>query len=135
MTTVTKIVAYLLLLATMVVMLTPMVWLLAASLKGPEDLFSYLFFAPTLSGHNFRQLFTEIPFLRFLMNSLFVTGVTVLVQLIFASMGGFALAKYEFAGKKEIMVLMLATMTIPAQVMMAPMYELIYRFGLVDTYM
>ena len=130
-----KVLLYILLAGTAVVMLTPMVWLLAASLKGPDDLFHYLFFAPTLSWYNFRQLFTEIPFPRFLVNSLFVSGTTVLVQLMFASMGGFALAKYEFRGKRLIMVLMLATMTIPAQVLMAPMYELIYRFGLVDTYM
>ena len=93
-----KVLLYILLAGTAVVMLTPMVWLLAASLKGPDDLFHYLFFAPTLSWYNFRQLFTEIPFPRFLVNSLFVSGTTVLVQLMFASMGGFALAKYEFRG-------------------------------------
>jgi ABC-type glycerol-3-phosphate transport system permease component len=117
-----------------VVMLTPMVWLIAASLKSPDDLFHYLFFAPRFTLHNFRQLFTEIPFLRFLTNSVFVAGTTVLVQLFFSSLAGFALAKYEFRGKKAVMITMLGTMMIPAQVLMAPMYELIYRLGLMDSY-
>jgi ABC-type glycerol-3-phosphate transport system permease component len=115
--------------------LVPLVWLLAASLKGPDDLFHYLFFSPHPSLVNFRQLFGEIPFFRFLMNSFFISGMTVLVQLFFSSLGGFALAKYEFPGKRAIMVLMLATMMIPGQVLMAPLYELIYRMHLVDSYL
>ncbi|NKB67418.1 MAG: ABC transporter permease subunit [Candidatus Latescibacteria bacterium] len=118
-----------------VIVLTPLIWLLAATTKGPEDLFHYLFFAPRLSGYNFVQLFEQVPFFRFMVNSFFVAGATVLVQLIFSSLGGFALAKYEFKGKRLVMVLMLATMTIPAQVFMAPLYELIYRLGLVDSYL
>ena len=119
-----------------VVMLTPMVWLIAATIKGPDDLFHYLFFPPPshFSLYNFRQLFEQIPYGRFMINSLFVSGATVLVQLFFSSLGGFALAKYEFRGKRVIMVLMLTTMMIPAQVMLAPMYELIYAIGLVDSY-
>ncbi|MGB1718650.1 MAG: hypothetical protein ACPHO6_10855, partial [Candidatus Latescibacterota bacterium] len=95
-----------------VVMLTPMVWLIAATIKGPDDLFHYLFFpSPSrFSLYNFRQLFEQIPYVRFMINSLFVAGATVLVQLFFSSLGGFALAKYEFKGKRLIMVLMLTTM-------------------------
>jgi len=120
-----------------VVMLAPLAWLVAASIKGPDDLFHYLFFPPikNFSLYNFRKLFGEIPFLRFLMNSFFVTGATVLVQLFFSSLGGFALAKYEFRGKRPIMVIMLATMMIPGQVMLAPLYELIYRIGFMDSYL
>ena len=118
-----------------VVMLTPLVWLLAASVKGPDDLFHYMFFAPDFSSYNFTQLFSQVPFVRFMINSFFVAGATVLVQLFFSSLGGFALAKYSFRGKKVVMVVMLATMMIPGQVMMAPLYELIYTLGMVDSYL
>jgi ABC-type glycerol-3-phosphate transport system permease component len=118
-----------------IIMLTPMVWLLAASLKGSDDLFHYVFFAPRMTLQNFGQLFSEIAFFRFLVNSTFVSGTVVLVQLFFSSLAGFALAKYEFRGKKALMIIMLGTMMIPGQVLMAPMYELIYRFGLVDTFL
>ncbi len=116
--------------------LVPLVWLMACALKGPEDFFQYTFFPPPerLSLENFRSLFDQMPFLRHMMNSFFVTGTTVLVQLFFASLGGFALARYEFRGKKAVMFLMLGTMMLPAQVMLAPLYELICRLDLADTY-
>jgi ABC-type glycerol-3-phosphate transport system permease component len=128
---------YAVLTAGAAVTLVPLVWLVACSVKGGEDFFAYTFFAPPgrMSLVNFRSLFTQMPFLRLMMNSLFLSGVTVMVQLFLASLGGFALAKYEFRGKRIIMVVMLATMMIPAQVMLAPLYELICHAKLADTYL
>ncbi len=130
-----RVLVYALLIVGAAIALTPILWLVAATTKGPDDLFHYTFFGPRFSWFNFRSLFTTIPFLRHLMNSVFIAGTVVCVQLFFSSLAGFALAKYEFRGKKAVMVLMLATMMIPGQVIMAPLYELIYRLGLVDTYM
>lgn len=126
--------AYLLLSLGAVITLTPMLWLVAATTKGPDDLFHYTFFGPRFSWYNYHGLFTTIPFLRHMINSVFIAGCVVSVQLFFSSLAGFALAKYDFRGRKAIMVLMLATMMIPGQVVMAPLYELIYKLGLVDTY-
>jgi len=131
---------YAVLLSAAVVTLTPIVWLVAASIKGPDDLFHYMFFAPRATLDNFRDLFEigkaekSVYFLRCGINSAFVACTSVLVQLFFSSLAGFALAKYEFRGRRALMVLMLATMLIPGQVVMAHMYELIYRMGLVDSY-
>lgn len=125
---------YIALLAIAVITLIPLIWLLAASLKNPDDLFHYTFFAPKISLANFKDLFNSIPFFRYMINSIFVSYTTVVVQLFFSSLAGFALAKYDFKGKKAVTVTMLATMMIPSQVIMAPMYELIYRMGLVDTH-
>ena len=125
---------YAVLFALAAVTLTPLLWLIAATTKGPDDLFHYTFFAPRVTAFNYQDLFRTVPFLRYMMNSFFIAGCVVTVQLFFSSLAGFALAKYEFRGKKAIMVLMLATMMIPSQVVMAPLYELIYRMGLVDTY-
>ena len=123
--------------------LIPLVWLVACSFKNSEDFFAYTFFPPLsrltlekfVGGKGVLGLFDQMPFLRLMMNSLFVSGTTVMVQLFFSSLGGFALAKYEFRGKKLIMIVMLATMMIPAQVMLAPLYELICRMKLADTYL
>lgn len=129
-------VVYALLITAAVFTLIPMVWLVAAAFKSPDDLFTYTFFPPVrqLSVANFVDLFKKMPFFRDLMNSTFIATTTVIVQLFFSSLAGFALAKYEFKGKRLLMVMMLATMLIPAQVTMAPLYELIYHLGLVDTY-
>jgi ABC-type glycerol-3-phosphate transport system permease component len=125
---------YVVLVAIAAMMLTPMVWLVAASIKGPDDLFHYTFFAPRASTINFEILFKRVPFARYFLNSCFIACTAVLVQLFFSSLGGFALARYQFAGKRMVVILMLATLLIPGQVLMAPLYELIYRLGLVDSY-
>ena len=126
---------HILLLVLAAATLIPLVWLMAGSLKQEDELFRYMFFPPPaqLTLENFGKLFDEIPFFRIAANSLFVAGATVILQLLFSSLGGFALAKYEFAGKRVIMMLMLLTMMIPAQVLLAPLYELIQHMGLIDT--
>ena len=119
-----------------VIMLTPLIWLIAAAFKTHADFFTSDLFPPLerLTTENFTTLFGEIPFGHFMANSLFVAGATVLLQLFFASLGGFALAKYEFRGKTLLMLVMLATMMIPGEVLLAPMYELIYHLGLMDSH-
>ena len=126
---------YLMLAVASCVALIPLVWLLAATTKNSDDIFTYTFFAPRFTLDNFRQLFTTVPFARYLINSVFITCATVCVQLFLSSLAGFALAKYEFKGKKAIYLLMLATLMIPGQVTLAPTYSLLYRMGLVDTYL
>jgi len=137
---------YALLLLMAALTLTPLLWLLAAAFKGPDDLFHYLFFPPLsqfttinfqdlLGLSDTKQSLPRLVFLRYLTNSLFVASATVIAQLFFSSLAGFALAKYEFKGKRLIMILMLATLMIPTQVTMAPLYELIYRLGLMDSHL
>jgi ABC-type glycerol-3-phosphate transport system permease component len=131
---------YLLLVLAAALALIPLVWLVAATTKGPDDLFHYPFFAPgsmrflpKLTTISYRRLVELVPFSAYLVNSVFVCCTAVLVQLFLSSLAGFALAKYEFRGKKAVMLLMLATLMIPFQVTLAPLYELVYRLGLVDT--
>lgn len=127
---------YVSLLVLGVITLTPLLWLVACSVKSNDDFFTYTFFPPLerLTLKNFRNLFEQLDFLRLMMNSLFVSGSTVMIQLFFSSLGGFALAKYEFRGKRAVMLLMLGTMMIPPQVMLAPLYELICGLRLADTH-
>jgi len=117
--------------------LVPIVWLVVSAFKANADFQAYAFVPPVdrLTLANFPSLFSQMPFMRFMMNSFFVAGATVMVQLFFSSLGGFALAKYQFAGKKAIMGVMLATMMIPGPVLLAPMYELIYHMRLIDSHL
>ena len=116
--------------------LIPLVWLVAAAFKSPEDLFHYTFFSPRPSLANFTDLATKVPeFGRYAVNSLFVASTVVVVQLFFSSLAGFALAKYDFKGKPLVMIIMLATMMIPGQVTMAPLYELLVHLHLVDSHL
>jgi ABC-type glycerol-3-phosphate transport system permease component len=128
---------YILLSFSALITLTPLVWLVLATVKPSDQIFGGPFFPKlhSLTLGNYHDLFTTVPFFQYFVNSTFVACTTVLVQLFFASLGGFALAKYNFKGRKAVMVLMLATMMIPGQVLLAPTYELIYRMHLVDSYL
>lgn len=131
-----RILFYLVLGSLAFLVLVPLLWLVAAATKTNNDLFHYTFFAPTLTGESFVKLVQKSEMLpRGLINSAFLATSTVCIQLLFSSLAGFALAKYEFKGKKTLVVLMLATMMIPGQLTMAPLYELLHRLGLVDTYL
>lgn len=127
---------YVVLILFAAVALIPFVWLFAATTKNKDDLFQYYFFAPGLrmTLDNFKDLFTTVPFWRYILNSVFITCAGVTLQLFLSSLAGFALAKYDFKGKPVLYLLMLATMMIPGQVTIAPTYELLYKMRLVDTY-
>ncbi|MBC7806485.1 MAG: carbohydrate ABC transporter permease [Akkermansiaceae bacterium] len=129
-------VIYVILTVVCVITLVPIVWLIAATTKRPDEVLSvsYPFFSPHPTLQNFADLFAKVPFVRYFMNSAFITCATVMTQLFFSSLGGFALAKYEFKGKGFIVGLMIATMMIPGTITLAPSYELMFRLGLIDTY-
>jgi ABC-type glycerol-3-phosphate transport system permease component len=135
----------LILIASMV--LAPFVWLLCSAFKDRTVLMKYTFLPPIskwiseLNFDNFKELFKSQPsmegkvyFWQYIINSLFLASVTTVVQMFFSSLGGYALAKYDFRGKKITMFFMLASMMIPGVVLLAPVYELIVRIGLMDTY-
>jgi len=118
--------------------LVPFAWLLCAAFKPADRIFETTFLPRSLSLltlASFRQLFDELPFLRYMANSAFLATGSTLLTLWISSMAAFALAKYEFTGKKTAMIVMLASMMIPGQLLLAPMYELIYQIGWMDTYL
>jgi len=125
----------------------PFLWLVAAAFKDREVLNEYIFFPPlpwtdkTMNLENFRRLFAGDPsvqgkvyFWQYVLNSLFVTTTITVLQMVFCSAAGFALAKYDFRGKKPLMTFMLGSMMIPSVLLLAPLYEMIVELGLVDTY-
>ena len=133
-TLISRTLIYVALAACAVVALIPLVWLVAATTKSSDDIFTYTFFAPRFTLQNFVDLFQSVPFARYICNSVFITCASVCVQLFLSSLAGFALAKYNFWGKKVVYLIMLATLMIPGQVTLAPLYALLYRMGFVDTY-
>src|SRR5207248_679521 len=109
-----------------------------ASLKRGEDLFAYTFLPwPHLSSltlDNFRVLFRREGFASWLLNSLFLASAHTVLVVTLSSLGGFALAKYEFAGKRLLAVIMLATMMLPSQVLLPSSWELMNRLGWLNSY-
>jgi ABC-type glycerol-3-phosphate transport system permease component len=118
--------------------LVPFVWLLCAAFKPHEQVFTSAFLPwdrlETLTLNNFRLLFSTVPFARWMLNSVFLASLQTVLVVTLSSLGGFALAKYHFRGRSVLTFLMLATLLLPAQVLLPSSYELMYRLGWIDTY-
>jgi len=81
------------------------------------------------------QLFTEQPFLRWLGNSLLVATLVTVTGVALASIGGYAFSRFRFVGRKTTMLAILTTQMFPATMLLLPLYILIAKLHLVNTYL
>lgn len=129
---------YALLSAIAVAMLIPLVWLISTSLKAPtEDLFQFppqlLPSQPTLQ--NFVKVWQTIPFGRYLFNSTLIAVLTVVLNLVFCALAAYPLARLNFRGREAIFTAIVATIMIPFQIVMIPLYILTVQLKLYNTYL
>lgn len=115
--------------------LAPVVWTVFGSFKSPAELGSSTLTlfpeSPTLS--NFTDALTRFNFGRYLLNSVIVTVAATALTLVVNSMAAYALAKYNFRGKNALFLLTLATIMIPLQVILIPVYQVVASLGLVNS--
>ncbi len=128
-----RVLHFLALLAWALVTIGPFLWLLSTALKGPgENLFAsppqLLPAEPTLS--NFARVLESQPMFGYLGNSLQVALLAVLLNGLFASMAGYALARIDFRAKPLVFAALLASMMLPFQLLMIPVYQLALSLGL-----
>ncbi|MFP4383957.1 MAG: carbohydrate ABC transporter permease [Spirochaetia bacterium] len=92
-------------------------------------------FLPThLTTDNFHKLFTRFPSFRWLLNSAVVAGSATILTLVIGSMAGYAFAKRRFPGRELIFWMLLTAMMLPKQVMLVPLYVLMNKYHLYNTY-
>jgi len=113
----------------------PLIWLVLSSVMSNAEINR---FPPALwpSGINlggFRYVLNNALFPRWFLNSLIVSGVAVVSNLVFGSLGGYAFARMRFFGSRTLLVLMLATMAIPFQLTMIPTFLVMKSLGLIDS--
>jgi multiple sugar transport system permease protein len=122
--------------ALLVTMLAPLLWMLALSLTqgalGEGVLAALARGRVTLA--NYADVLRSGPFGRFALNSVIVSASVVAGNLLFAPMVGYALARRRFPARGLVRVLVLTTLMIPRQVTMIPVYILISRLHLLNTY-
>ena len=115
---------HLVLLPATLVLIFPFYWLVVTSLETPTEA---LHFPPVLIPHvlrfaNYADAFNSAPFGRFFINSAVVTVLTVLCNLVFCSLAGYAFARFRFLGRGALFVVILATLMVPFQVTMIPQF-------------
>ncbi|UVI30676.1 carbohydrate ABC transporter permease [Paenibacillus spongiae] len=114
--------------------LLPFFWMILSSFKPENEIASVppTLWPETWTLHNFKYLFQNMNFDVYLVNTLIVVAFSF-VGLFLNAVAGFGFAKYDFKGRNVLFVLVLATMMIPSQVTMIPVYLILNSLGLTNT--
>jgi ABC-type glycerol-3-phosphate transport system permease component len=114
-------------------MLFPFVWLVFTSLREKNTVFSGPFIPDSLTAAAYPQAWTSIQFPLHFWNSLWITSVTVIGVLVFATLSGYAFAKLDFPFKNALYLLLLTTLMMPATALIIPLYLELKSLGLLNT--
>ncbi len=135
----TKVMAtYIILCAIAFLMLFPLLWLIGTSFKSPtEDIFTFppQIFPSQPTFENFATVWSAYPFGLYLYNSAIVAFLAVGLNLLLCSLAAYPLARLDFRGRGFIFALVLATIMIPFQIVMIPLYIMAVNLGLRNTYL
>lgn len=130
-----SVVVYSLLLLFSLLFLAPFYWMITTAVKTPEEL--YLFppkWIPSVfQWDNFAKAWQSQPFGTYLNNSLIVTGLSLIGQLLSSSLVAYGFARFHFRGKDALFLILLASMMIPWEVTMIPLYMEFNALGWINT--
>jgi len=131
-----KILHYAALLILAGVFILPFLWMISTSLKGYENIFSLpLKWLPEkIHWENYLKVFQAMPFLVYLKNSVFVTVLAITGTVLSASVVAYSFAVLRWPGRDTLFIVVIATMMLPAQVTMIPLFVLFKEFGWLNTF-
>ncbi|MDR0878619.1 MAG: carbohydrate ABC transporter permease [Treponema sp.] len=133
-----KFLLYVVITAGAIAMIFPFAWMVSTSLKGRTNLFVY---PPQLipnwpwNWDNYKQVFVRLPMAMGFFNSAKIAVINTFGTLFSASMAAFGFAKLRFRFKNQLFLILLATMMIPGQVTLIPMFVWFKNFGWIDTHL
>lgn len=112
------------LLVILLAMAYPLGWMIAVSLRTADG----------VSLRYYGEVWQSGPFDRYFINSLVVAAIVLAGNVLFCTMAGYAFARYRIRGGKLLFFLVLSTIMLPKQVILVPLYILMQRMGMIDTY-
>jgi len=114
----------------------PFIWLISTSLKGiDENIFAYppVIMPQQFTWDNYIGVWHKVNFMGYFINSMIVAGLTVFLNLLLSSLAAYPLARMNFAGKKIFFFAILATIMVPFQAIMLPVYLITIKLHLLDS--
>lgn len=119
-----------------VVFIIPFLWILSTSLKGSEQIFSIppVWIPKVIHWENYSKVFEAMPFLIYLKNSVFISVLTIIGVVFSSSLVAYAFGCLQWPGRNALFVFVLATMMLPMQVTMIPLFVLFKQLGWLNTY-
>lgn len=119
-----------------IIMIFPFVWMVLSAFKTSADVYAYppKWIPSSFKFTNFAEVFKKIPFVRFYINTIFTSVAQTVLQMILSITAAYVLTKLNFPGKNKIFVLIQSSMFVPFVVTMIPLFIMISKVKLVDTY-
>lgn len=115
--------------------LFPIVWMIAASFKTDKELLDGSLWSFGSAGiSNYVKAFSARPFLRYLLNSLLAAGVSVIITVVLGVLAGYGFAKLRNQYTEIIWIVVLASIMIPIESIVIPLFLQVHAFGWHDTY-
>lgn len=130
-----KVIVYIILILIAVVMVIPFLWMLSASVKSDREVFQmnpFVWIPEVPRWSNYSNIWTKIPFARFVGNTVFLTLVVTFLQLLTSSFAAYSFAKLNFRHKNGLFLAYIATIAMPWQVYMVPQFIMMRKMGLND---
>ena len=130
-----KVLVYAILILIAVLMIIPFIWMLSASIKSDREVFQmnpFVLIPENPKFSNYHDIWTKIPMLKFAENTVFLTIVVTILQLLTSSFAAYSFAKLDFKHKNTLFFAYIATIAMPWQVYMVPQFIMMRKFGLND---
>lgn len=119
--------------ALSLISILPIYWMLATAFRAPDDALSNSPIPWPLSTANFEYIFSAIPIMQMIGNTLLMAALLTVAQLLVAIFASYAFTMWEFVGKKFLYLLFVGSWLVPFQVTMIPNYVLVSQLGLLNT--
>lgn len=118
------------------VFVSPFVWMFFSSIKPSNEVFSTgaSLMGSRVAWDNYTEAFTAVPFGRILVNTFFIAGVGALISVIVSILSAYAFARLEFRGRGILFSVFIATLVLPIEVLVIPLYIGANGLSLTDTY-
>ena len=132
-----KVLLYVFLIITAAIMILPFLWMLSASLKQDRDVFTFpIQWIPSEpEWSNYSKIWTQIPLLTYILNTVKLTLIVTLLQLFSSSFAAYAFAKLRFKGRNALFLGYVATIAVPWQAYMVPQFMMLREMGLNNTHL
>jgi multiple sugar transport system permease protein len=117
-------------------MVIPFLWMLGVAFRTSSDLYAdpARILPDQWTLHGVRAVLDQLPFARLIVNTFAFAGGATILMLLFDSMTAFALARLRFPGRNVVFVLILATLMVPFQVTLVPVFLTLFHLGWLNSY-
>jgi len=131
-----NIISWLIVVVTAIAVIIPFLWMIGVAFRTPADLYSdpARIYPAHISLAGFRAVLTQLPFVRLIVNSFVYAGGATVLLVLFDSMTAFALARLRFRGQNVVFIVILATLMVPFQVTLVPVFLTLFHLHWLNSY-